>query len=47
MLDRRDFPTLADRATSLLINAVIFYAAFFTASGEWLPTGGTRERMAS
>ena len=39
MSDKRDFPTLADRATALLFNALIFYAAFVPASREWLPTG--------
>jgi uncharacterized protein len=40
MGDKRDYPTLADRAAALLINAAIFYAAFVAANQEWSPTGG-------
>ena len=40
MSDRRKFPTLAERATALLINAVVYYAAFVAATGRILPTGG-------
>jgi uncharacterized protein len=40
MSDRRDFPTLADRAKALLANSATFYAAFIASSGQWLVTGG-------
>jgi hypothetical protein len=40
MAEGREFPTLADRATALLINSAMFYAAFAAASTEWVPTGG-------
>ena len=34
------FPTLAERATALLVNIIIFYTILTFASGYWLPTGG-------
>jgi uncharacterized protein len=40
MSDRRDFPTLADRAKALLANSAIFYAVFVAATCHWLLTGG-------
>jgi hypothetical protein len=36
MPDKREFPTLADRATTLLANLAIFYLAFVAATGQWL-----------
>jgi len=36
---REDFPTLRERALTLLVNLAVFYAAFFAATGRLLPTG--------
>lgn len=35
-----DFPTLRERSFTLLVNLVVFYVAFFGATGRLLPTGG-------
>ncbi len=40
MTQTGDFPTLADRTKSLLINSAIFYLAFAVAAKRFLPTGG-------
>lgn len=40
MASREAFQPLAQRTTILIANIVVFYAAFFLASGRLLPTGG-------
>ncbi len=40
MAGRDNFPTLRERAVTLLINLAVFYAAFLAAAGRLLPTGG-------
>jgi hypothetical protein len=39
MAARDNFPTLRERAVTLLINLAVFYAAFLAATGLLLPTG--------
>ncbi len=40
MAGRSKFPTLRERTVTLIINLLILYIVFVSASGIWLPTGG-------